>query len=207
MSIASDVTRIKSAKAAIKAAIEGKGVTVPDATLLDGMAALIESIEAGGVPTDHMGWPFATGVFTPAEDITTSAKIEFPTGNRLRVKTTSGYLNRPFFILVQSYATNASGIRYVTAPTFKAGSLMPSVYAFILAESTDISSFSTSTMALKSLSWEATSDSVNASKGSDRTFTGVTIPCTSNMKFIAGYSYRYVVAAPWGYPIEKVEVV
>lgn len=49
MSIASDVTRIESAKAAIKAAIEGKGVTVPDATLLDGMAALIESIEAGGI--------------------------------------------------------------------------------------------------------------------------------------------------------------
>lgn len=48
MSIASDVTRIESAKAAIKAAIEDKGVTVPDATLLDGMAALIESIEAGG---------------------------------------------------------------------------------------------------------------------------------------------------------------
>lgn len=49
MSIASDVTRIERAKAAIKAAIEGKGVTVPDATLLDGMAALIESIEAGGI--------------------------------------------------------------------------------------------------------------------------------------------------------------
>lgn len=48
MSIASDVTRIESAKAAIKAAIEGKGVTVPDSTLLDGMAALIESIETGG---------------------------------------------------------------------------------------------------------------------------------------------------------------
>ena len=48
MSIQTDLTRIKNAKAAIKAAIEGKGVTVPDATLLDGMAALIESIEAGG---------------------------------------------------------------------------------------------------------------------------------------------------------------
>ena len=48
MSIQTDLTRIKNAKAAIKAAIEGKGVTVPEATLLDGMAALIESIEAGG---------------------------------------------------------------------------------------------------------------------------------------------------------------
>lgn len=48
MSIQTDLTRIKNAKAAIQTAIEGKGVTVPDGTLLDGMASLIESIEAGG---------------------------------------------------------------------------------------------------------------------------------------------------------------
>ena len=48
MSIQTELTRLTNAKAAIKAAIEGKGVTVPDATLLDGMAALIESIEGGG---------------------------------------------------------------------------------------------------------------------------------------------------------------
>lgn len=60
MSIQTDLTRIKNAKAAIKAAIEGKGVTVPDGTLLDGMAALIESIEAGG----SSGISF--GVYIPA---------------------------------------------------------------------------------------------------------------------------------------------
>ena len=48
MSIQTELTRITNAKAAIKAAVEGKGVTVPDGTLLDGMASLIESIEAGG---------------------------------------------------------------------------------------------------------------------------------------------------------------
>ena len=48
MSIQTELTRITNAKAAVKAAIEGKGVTVPDGTLLDGMAALIDSIEAGG---------------------------------------------------------------------------------------------------------------------------------------------------------------
>lgn len=48
MGIQTDLSRIINAKAAIKVAIEGKGVTVPDATLLDGMAALIDSIEAGG---------------------------------------------------------------------------------------------------------------------------------------------------------------
>lgn len=50
--------------ASIVAAIEGKGVTVPDGTLLDGMAALIESIEAGGG-----GFQVALGTFTPAETI------------------------------------------------------------------------------------------------------------------------------------------
>lgn len=48
MSVQSELARLENAKAAIKAAIEGKGVTVPDGTLLDGVAALIESIEAGG---------------------------------------------------------------------------------------------------------------------------------------------------------------
>ena len=48
MSIQTEITRIESAKTAIATAIEGKGVTVPNGTKLDGMASLIESIEAGG---------------------------------------------------------------------------------------------------------------------------------------------------------------
>ena len=62
MSIQTELTRITNAKAAIKAAIEGKGVTVPDGTLLDGMAALIESIEAGGGGATGI----TTGVYIPA---------------------------------------------------------------------------------------------------------------------------------------------
>ena len=48
--------------ASIVAAVEGKGVTVPAGTLLDGMASLIESIEAGG----GGGVKSASGTFTPA---------------------------------------------------------------------------------------------------------------------------------------------
>lgn len=44
MSVQSEITRIGNAKTAIKTAIEGKGVTVPSGTKLDGMALLIESI-------------------------------------------------------------------------------------------------------------------------------------------------------------------
>ena len=50
MSIQTELTRIINAKAAIKTAIEGKGVTVPDGTLLDGMASLI-----GGADREHRG--------------------------------------------------------------------------------------------------------------------------------------------------------
>ena len=48
MSIQTELTRLTNAKTAIKTAIEGKGVAVPDGTLLDGMAALIDRVEAGG---------------------------------------------------------------------------------------------------------------------------------------------------------------
>ena len=65
MSIQTELTRITNAKAAIKTAIEGKGVTVPDGTLLDGMAALIESIEAGG------GGNIVAGSFTPTSNMKT----------------------------------------------------------------------------------------------------------------------------------------
>ena len=64
MSVQSEITRIESAKTAIATAIEGKGVTVPDGTLLDGMAPLIESIEAGGG-----GMKVEVFSITPADEI------------------------------------------------------------------------------------------------------------------------------------------
>lgn len=77
MSIQTELTRLTNAKAAIKAAIEGKGVTVPDATLLDGMASLIASIEAGGG-----GGKFASGTITSAANISLGpdANFEIETG-------------------------------------------------------------------------------------------------------------------------------
>ena len=72
MSIQTEIDRLASAKAAIKTAIEGKGVTVPADTLLSGMAALIDGIEAGGGNFDFSALNGATaavsGTFTPASD-------------------------------------------------------------------------------------------------------------------------------------------
>ena len=56
MSIASEISRLQTAKADLKAAIEGKGVTVPSSTKLDGYAALVDSIQAGGGGNDNDIW-------------------------------------------------------------------------------------------------------------------------------------------------------
>ena len=95
MSIQTELTRITNAKAAIKAAIEGKGVTVPAGTLLDGMAALIESIEAGGGDT-LFGTYFETGSIIPASDITDNYTIQFQ-NNFSQIK---GNDNTPYYIFI-----------------------------------------------------------------------------------------------------------
>lgn len=77
MSVQTQIDRLASAKAAIKAAIEGKGVTVPDGTLLDGMAALIESIEAGG---GGGSGEVTYGTITPADMQADTLEIEHGLG-------------------------------------------------------------------------------------------------------------------------------
>ena len=56
MSIASELTRLQNAKNAITSAITEKGVTVPSGTKLDGMAALIGQIDAGGGEVQLETW-------------------------------------------------------------------------------------------------------------------------------------------------------
>lgn len=53
MSIANEIARLQGAKADLKTAIEGKGVTVPAATKLDGYADLVDDIQAGGTEINN----------------------------------------------------------------------------------------------------------------------------------------------------------
>jgi len=53
MSVVSEITRLQNAKASLKTAIEGKGVTVPSSTKLDGYADLVDSIQQGGGGDDE----------------------------------------------------------------------------------------------------------------------------------------------------------
>ena len=76
MSIQTEIDRLASAKAAIKTAIEGKGVTVADSANIDAFAALIDSIEAGG----GGGGGFACGLITPVDMKASQLEIEHGLG-------------------------------------------------------------------------------------------------------------------------------
>lgn len=108
MSIQTELTRITNAKAAIKTAIEGKGVTVPDGTLLNGMAALIESIEAGGGSswTDNYS-VFATGTFTPTENVT---EWSIDTGVPFDCSNKRNYLRQSLIVWREPDETNITGL-------------------------------------------------------------------------------------------------
>ena len=87
MSVQTEISRLESAKEAIATAIAGKGVTVPDGTMLDGMAALIEGIEAGGGDNP----PCEYGTFT------ISSTVE---GANVEVATVDGLTFAPKTVIV-----------------------------------------------------------------------------------------------------------
>ena len=102
MSIQTELTRLTNAKAAIKTAIEGKGVTVPDGTLLDGMASLIESIEAGG---GFENIQTVTGSFTPESLIGTPTQ-QLPSINAFTVEHNAGFVPRAAIAYTGTYGAS-----------------------------------------------------------------------------------------------------
>lgn len=111
MSIQSEITRLETAKSAIAAAIAEKGVTVPDGTMLDGMAALIEAIQAGETSK------LVSGTITPSKDSSTisiqhnmgkSPKIIYiQTGNY-----TDGYISHCVWVIKDSFSIPSLGGKF-----------------------------------------------------------------------------------------------
>ena len=73
MSIASEITRLQSAKASVKSAIEAKGVTVPPTSKLDDYAEYISEISGGGGGSAQI----ATGTFTGSGNVDQQINIGF----------------------------------------------------------------------------------------------------------------------------------
>ena len=182
MNIQTELTRITNAKAAVKAAIEGKGVTVPDGTLLDGMAPLIESIEAGGGAENLFGAYFETGSIIPASDITSDYTIEFQT-NFMQVP---GNKSNPYYNFFL-WCSIPPGDTSVEIPN---GSL-----AWILSirrkrkANIVYGQYLSSSGSLKNLTY-------SGEIGSDSYSDQYTLYCTTSKKLAAGYVYNWIALAP-----------
>ena len=181
MSVQTEITRIESAKTAIATAIEGKGVTVPDGTLLDGMAPLIESIEAGGGAENLFGTYFETGSIIPASDITSDYTIEFQF-NFMQApgNTVTPYYN--FFL----WCSIPPGYTSVEIPK---GSLAWIFFGRRKRNTTiPYGQYLSHSGSLQNLTYLG-------EIGSDSN-TDFTLHCTTSKKLVAGYVYNWIALAP-----------
>ena len=181
MSIQTELTRLTNAKAAIKTAIEGKGVTVPEGTLLDGMASLIESIETGGGEETLFGTYFETGSIIPASDITTDYTIQF----QKNFSSIPGNISGPGYTFVL-WCSIPPGYTSKTIPT---GSL---AWVFVGRKSKNAAmtygqyvSVSGTMSNLISLSNIGTND-----------LDKFILKCKDSKKLVSGYVYNWIALAP-----------
>lgn len=182
MSIQTELTRITNAKAAIKAAVEGKGVTVPDGTLLDGMAALIESIEAGGGEETLFGTYFETGSIIPASDITTDYTVRFQRSfSGIQDNTNSPYYS--FFL----WCSIPPGYTSVAIPK--------NSWAWLFTGRRGKNS-SLSCGQYLSNSGSVSNATYMGAIGSNSYTDHFTLYCTTSKKLAAGYVYNWIALAP-----------
>ena len=112
--------------ASIVAAVEGKGVTVPDGTLLDGMAALIDSIEAGGggINLGDYFTNITVASITPAED------MQIGSGVLAALNLSSDLRGAVFVVANNKYRKSISdnGVRLAFYPRFVYAGIWRIVY-------------------------------------------------------------------------------
>ena len=181
MSVQTELTRITNAKAAIKTAIEGKGVTVPPDTLLDGMASLIESIEAGGGEKTLFGAYFETGSIIPASDITTDYKIRF----QRNFSTIDDNITNPLYNFVL-WCSIPPGYTSVATPSDS--------WAWVFIGRRQKSSKFSHGQAVTTSGAviNATSIGTIGATGVDHFILG----CTTAKRLVAGYVYNWIALAP-----------
>lgn len=175
MSIQSELARLTNAKAAIKAAIEGKGVTVPDATLLDGMAALIKAIEAGGGEMDTIfGHSFEYGSIIPNEDITSDYVINFSHSHLPSSFSDSAYYN--FVMWCDTSEKDVQSLSWLWLINGRKGRNSMFSYGQYISSNGD-----------------KTNASYAGEIGSSTYPYMFTIYCTSSKKLLAGRKYNWIV--------------
>ena len=176
MSIQSEITRLESAKSAIAAAIAGKGVTVPDGTMLDGMAALIESIEAGGGGLP--GFKMISGTYTPTENITSYVPVFTSGAITPSSSVISGIIARCISL---TFVIKTDNIQYPT--TFFNGNVFGEIIGY-----NKNSSSSSSTIGRFS-----THSKVKVTTGGHGYGIGVDLPADKTYPMVSGQTYAWML--------------
>lgn len=129
MSVATEISRLQTAKADLKTAIEAQGVTVPSSTTLDGYAALVGQISGGS--TDEISYPAwlkdgdthlwieitASDQLAQAVRITMKGTIDWGDGSTTTVNSTSATTYTHTYTTVGKYRIDLKP----TSGTFKLG--------------------------------------------------------------------------------------
>lgn len=175
MSIQTELERLTNAKAAIRTAIEGKGVTVPNGTLLDGMAALIEAIEAGGGEMDTIfGHSFEYGSIIPNEDITSDYVINFSNSHLSPSFSDSAYYN--FVMWCDTSKKDVQNLSWLWLISGRKGRNSSFTYGQYIDSKEEI-----------------TNASYSGVIGSSNYPYQFKIYCTSSKKLLAGRKYNWIV--------------
>lgn len=123
MSIVDEITRLTSAKADIKAAIEAKGVSVPSSALLDAFPSYVSAISGGGGGVSVEAFAVsANGVYTAPSGVAYSpVTVTVPMGGiqyaDIAVRTVSGYATgSPAFVASNAFQScSMTGVSFDTA--------------------------------------------------------------------------------------------
>ena len=182
MSIQTELTRITNAKAAIKTAIEGKGVTVPSDTLLDGMASLIESIEAGGGEKTLFGAYFETGSIIPASNIFGNYTIQF----QRNFATIEGNTTNPLYNFVLWCSIPPGNTSVATPPDYSWS------WVFTGRRKKNTPFFCGQYVEGSGSVRTETSSGKIGENHPDR----FTLYCSSSRRLVAGYVYNWIALAP-----------
>lgn len=186
MSVQTQIDRISGAVQSALAALTEKGVTVPDGTKVDGMAALIASIEAGGgIP----GYQIVSGTYSPSEDITSTIYVYRTKKLGINAASVSD-INKRCVAITFLDISLTDEIIYPTA----------GYNAFVLGKGLNYNYSSSSSGSSRFISNALGNHKIDTnSYGME-----VILACNSSYPLKAGNTYRWVLLAPDDISIESI---
>lgn len=180
------INRIATAVTSALSALTAKGVTVPEGANVESLAALIESIEAGGgIP----GYQIVSGTYSPSEDITSTIYV-YRTKKLGITSSSVSNINKRCVAITFLDISLTDEIIYPTA----------GFNAYVLGKGLNYNYSSSSSGSEKLIS-----NALHGHKiGTNSYGMEVRLACNGSYPLKAGNTYRWVLLAPDDISIESI---